>query len=120
MSLKKTVEELANQFAADLLNAIRGTSLEEILAETGRSRPHTTSPTRGTARRARGSSGPDATLVRIENALRAHGSEMRSEDLRKEVGVEKGAFSRAIAQAVEAKRITKHGARRATTYRLAS
>ena len=123
MTLKKRVEELANQFAANVLMAIRGASLDEILEG------HRAEPSRATAvtpkqaaqpRTKRGARPrtPGVEPATIEAALRANGKALRSEELRRLTGLDKRAFLRAVGEAIQAKRVTKTGEKRATTYRL--
>jgi hypothetical protein len=133
-TLRSTISQLANEFAAGVLEAIRGASLQEILAESGagggkarRGRPSAAADvTRGAApakRRGRGgrlgrrSAGDIAGLVQqIVQLLEANPEGLRAEQIREQLGLEAKELPRPIADALSSRKIAKQGQKRATTY----
>ena len=145
MSLKNRIEALAEEFSAGILAAIRSASLEEILSEGSRSHaaPRASAPRasivaaavasssspaepkRGpgrpkgkkTGRLARRSPEQIAQVVEsIVVALKKQKAGMRSEQLQKLLSLDKKEISGPLNEALEGKKITKKGQRRATTY----
>jgi len=141
MSLKNRIEALAEEFSAGVLAAIRSASLEEILSEGSRS--HVTRVThtparvssaaapaaepakrgpgrprgKSTGRLARRSPEQIAQVVEsIVSALKKQKAGLRSEQLQKLLSLDKKEISGPLAEAIEGKKITKKGQRRATTY----
>ena len=121
--LMTTIEKLATEFADELLHALGTASFTELSAELGRSagRPAAKSAARAPAakRGRRGGGGGDASasIDRVVSTLRSAGATgMRSEELRKRMGLERVEMMRTIAAALAAKRIRKTGQKRATTY----
>jgi|HubBroStandDraft_2_1064218.scaffolds.fasta_scaffold454378_1 hypothetical protein len=136
-SLHHTIQQLATDFAAGVLGAIRGSSLEDILAETegakrrGPGRPRKQSvasaPERGASRPSSGrrkggrlgrrSAGALERVVgRIVDLLSKNSKGLRAEQIRAELGLSAKELPRPIAKALESKRIRKTGQKRATTY----
>ena len=133
-SLRTTIESLASEFAASVLDALRSASLDELAGVAGRS----TSSRRGPGRpRSDASEGPAAAPKRrgrggrlgrrspgditrmiesIVDALQKNGSGLRAEQLREALGVEAKELPRPLAEAISTGRITKSGQKRATTY----
>jgi hypothetical protein len=136
MSLKNRISALAEEFSAGVLAAIRSASLEEILSEGGCSRgpaPHAPAAAasaaepakrgpgrprgRKSGRLARRSPEQIAQVVEsIVGALKKNKAGMRSEQLQKLLGLDKKEISGPLNEALEGKKITKKGQRRATTY----
>src|ERR1700733_906679 len=132
MTLKNRISTLAEEFSAGVLAAIRSASLEEILSEGGRSRgsaaaAHAPSdapakrgpgrPRKKSGRVARRSPEQIAQVVEsIVGALKKQKAGMRSEQLQKLLGLDKKEISGPLAEALEGRKITKKGERRATTY----
>ena len=132
-TLRSTISQLANEFAAGVLEAIRGASLEQILAETGgtparRGRPAAppraaeggapapARPRRG-GRLGRRSAKDIAALVeQIVRLLEAHPEGLRAEQIRQELGLEAKELPRPLTEALSSRRISKEGQKRATTY----
>jgi len=134
-TLRNTIHQMASQFAAGVLEVIRGASLDEILAEAG-SAGATRRPGRPAAsiavvapaaggrgarrkggRLARRSADDIAGVVgRIVSLLASKPKGLRAEQIRDELGLEAKELPRPIAEALAAKRIGKSGQKRATTY----
>ena len=127
-TLRSTLNELATEFASNVLRAIRGASLEEILSETGggpatRGRaPRAASAASPRAakrggRLARRSSGDIASVVnKIVGLLEKHQAGLRAEEIRSKLNLQAKELPRPIAEALAKKRIVKEGQKRATTY----
>jgi len=131
-TLHSMIALLASQFAAGILDAIRSSSLEEILQETGRggrgrraaSTLVASAPTssRGPGRRksgrlARRSPKDIANIVdSIAALLGKNPKGLRAEQIRAELGLEAKELPRPITEALQKKRISKRGHKRATTY----
>lgn len=118
MNLQSTIQDLASQFAADILAAIRSAPLEELVGGTSASR---TPRTPKGDRLPRRSEEDVAKLVdRICGLLGKAKDGLRAEVLREKLGIEAKELPRPIAQAIKEKRIAKSGNKRATTYKLAT
>jgi hypothetical protein len=140
-SLHDTIQQLAAEFASGVLGAIRGSSLEDILAEAdttgyrgpvrrGPGRPRksvgpfveVSSPKPVSGRRRGGRLGRRSAkdLARVVEHITALLSRtpkgLRAEQIRKELGLSSKELPRPIAKALASKRITKVGQKRATTY----
>jgi hypothetical protein len=150
-TLRATITELASSFAAGVLSAIRGASLEEILSETkrgggaggagagsaggrrGPGRPRAVvaeaaeeeSAGRGRGRAARGRRGRlgrrsptdiAAIVDSIVSLLASSPNGLRAEEIRQKLGLDANELPRPIKDALDAKRISKQGQKRATTY----
>jgi hypothetical protein len=118
--LKKTIEALANEFADELLRALGNASFSELSAELHGAGGVRAAPGRagGGGRRARRSeSDLDETIDRIVSTLKSAGAGgLRSEELRRQVGLARAEMMRPIALALSTKKIRKTGEKRATTY----
>ncbi len=136
-SLKSTLQSLAATFATGVFAAIRSASLEEVLAEEGvkpgpgRPRESAATATRSAApaRAAKpAKTGKGGRLARrsasdIEHViglivakLGENKGGLRSEQLQKLLQLDKKEVARPLEQALAAKKISKKGERRATTY----
>jgi hypothetical protein len=132
-TLKNKIHSLADTFANEILAAIRGASLEEILdggsgggARRGRpaggggaaaaSAPATGKGRRGGRRMRRSSADIAPVIDRIVSKLKEHKAGLRSEQLQKVLGIPKREIVRPINEALAAKKITKKGEKRSTTY----
>ncbi len=137
-TLRTAISQLANQFASGVLEAIRGASLAEILAESGegggragrssggarRGRPPASEASsagpakkRRRGRLERRSATDIAGVVRqIVDLLAAHPEGLRAEQIRHELGLEAKELPRPIAEALASRKIAKQGQKRATTY----
>jgi len=135
-SLRDSIQRLAASFAAEVLGAIRGSSLEEILAETsGGARRGPGRPRRlgsalaaalGDGARPSGGRGGrlgrrsavalERVVGRIVDLLSRNPKGLRAEQIRAELGLSAKELPRPIAKALESKRLRKVGQKRATTY----
>ncbi len=130
-SLRSTLDSLASTFAGAVLDAIRGASLQELLAESGGTprrgpgRPPKAA-TAGLAKPARrGKAGRLArrspeeitkTLDRIHGLLKGKKSGMRSEEIRKALKLDVREVPRVLKEGLAKKKLKSRGQKRATTY----
>jgi hypothetical protein len=130
------IQVLAETFTDGILAAIRNASLEDILAGEapakrggGRSAPKASGGgqpeplgTPGAAKRGKGrlarrsASDIEHVVGRIVAKLREHKAGLRSEQLQKMLKLDKKEITRPLEQALAAKKITKKGQKRSTTY----
>ena len=145
-TLRNSISDLASKFAAGVLSAIRGASLEDILAQSNRSGGGAAAPVRRGPGRPKGSGaaavvasagGEDAApkrrgrkgrlgrrsatdigalVERIVALLTANPKGLRAEEIRSKLGLESKELPRPIADALAARKISKQGQKRATTY----
>jgi hypothetical protein len=131
-SLRHQLSELASSFANDVLRAIRGASIEDLLAESpaaarraapARAALPAPAPRARGPRRARGgrlarrSAGDIAQVVdRIVGLLRQSPRGLRAEQIRARLGLQSKEMPRPLKEAVDAGRLGKSGQKRATTY----
>jgi len=141
-ALRDTISDLAEAFAASVLNAIRQMSLDEILAEAQRTggtyaqrgpskligapAPAATATAssapgkgrrKGGGRLARRSQDQiDAVADSIVALLEKHPKGLRSEQIREMLKLDKKEIPRPIQEALSSNRITSEGQKRATTY----
>ena len=126
-TLRSSLQVLATEFASSVLHAIRGASLEEILSETGnrkaagrgaRAAGAVPAGRPGKSRRLGRRSPADIAAVvdHIVGLLGKHPKGLRAEEIRQKLNLQAKELPRPIADALSAKRISKHGQKRATTY----
>lgn len=137
-NLRNHIESLAQTFTAGIIEAIRGASLQELLGETpgkrGPGRPRTASVVAGGGgqpdplRAPKAKRGKGGRLMRrsasdiqhvmglIVAKLGEHKTGLRSEQLQKALKIDKKEITRPIELALAAKKITKKGQKRSTTY----
>jgi hypothetical protein len=126
-SLRNRLGELATAFAANVLDAIRGASLDELLSESsaapGRSAPRAAARTTPAATRRRGgrlprrSSGDIAGVIeQIVALLKQKPGGLRAEQIREELGLEAKELPRPLKDALDSGVLGKSGQKRATTY----
>jgi hypothetical protein len=142
-TLRTTISDLAATFATSVLDALRGSSLEEILAESrggassavpvrrgpGRPRSIAVAETierkpviasgirRKGGRLSRRSQDDISALVdRIVDLLADSPDGLRAEQIRESLSLEAKELPRPLNDALRAKRIAKQGQKRATTY----
>jgi hypothetical protein len=126
-NLRSRLADLASSFTDSVVDAIRGTSLEELLTETGarpKSRPADSSP-RATPRIARASSGRlprrsaediAAELDKIVALVQTHRDGLRAEEIRTELGMQAKELPRVLKEGLSSKKLRSKGQKRATTY----
>jgi hypothetical protein len=133
-SLRNTIESLASEFAASVLDALRSASIDELADVAGRGAPSRRGPGRPRSagdgsvaaapkRRGRGgrlgrrSAGDITRMIEsIVEALQKSAAGLRAEQIREALGVEAKELPRPLAEAISSGRITKSGQKRATTY----
>jgi hypothetical protein len=129
-SLHTSLQDLAAQFANQVMEAIRGASLDELLGESrGSSRAATRAPvsaaTRPQAARAAKSPGrlprrsaEDLSNVvgQIVSLLKTRKDGLRAEQIREELGLDRKELPRPLKAGLEAKKLVSKGQKRATTY----
>lgn len=138
-NLHQTINSLAADFAHELLRALRGASLDEILAETApghagaRGRGRRAAPAAAAEQAAPAPSGRrrrgrlhrrspkelEAVVGRIVSLLQGHKNGLRAEDIRTKLGIDRREIPRPLAEALKKKLISKKGKKRATTYTVA-
>jgi hypothetical protein len=126
-NLNSSIQSLAETFAAGVIQAIRASSLEDILAESpaakrGPGRPVSNG---GPARPARSSSGrlprrteKDIAAVAdtIVALVKQHKEGLRAEQIRAKLSIAKKEWARPLGLALDSKKLAKKGEKRATTY----
>ena len=133
-TLRSTLNDLATEFATNVLHAIRGASLEEILSETGGSPARKGRAGRSTAAAPREAAAApsarrkggrlarrspqdiDGVVNKIVSLLEKHATGLRAEEIRQKLSLQAKELPRPIAEALSKKRIVKEGKKRATTY----
>lgn len=124
MTLKTTIESLAQEFAVGVLAAIRTASLQDILAETGAKNGHVsfsgTSKATGKGARValptgKGKSSGD-TVSAITSLLSSNPTGLRAEQIRTHLKIDKPTVTKALTQALASGSVKKQGQKRATTY----
>jgi hypothetical protein len=144
-NLRSTIENLASQFAASVLDALRSASIDELADVAGRNggaapvrrgpgrprasetaavaTPAAAPAARGGRARGRGgrlgrrSPGDITRMIEsIVDVLAKNGSGLRAEQIREALGVEAKELPRPLAEAISGGLITKTGQKRATTY----
>ncbi len=126
-NLRSRLADLASSFTDSVIDAIRGTSLEELLTETGarpKSRPAEASP-RGAPRVARAASGRlprrsaediAGELDKIVALVQTHRDGLRAEEIRMELGMQAKELPRVLKEGLSSKKLRSKGQKRATTY----
>jgi hypothetical protein len=134
-NLRSSIHALTQSFAANVLETIRSSSLEDILGESsgakrGRGRPPRRGPGRPRGKRGPGRpSGPSSSrlarrstkdLATVANNIFAlvkkHPKGLRGEQIRAELGIAKKEWMRPLGIALDSKQLWKKGEKRATTY----
>lgn len=109
-NLQATVDQLANQFAQQLLTALKGMSIEEIAEVQA-------APAYKPGRLRRAAAQITDMADAIEKLLKK--GPMRSEEIRASLGVDKKVIAKPLADGVKNGRFKKRGEKRATTYSVA-
>jgi hypothetical protein len=132
-SLRSTLDSLATSFAGAVLDAIKGASLQELLAESagapkrgpGRPRgpaarvaaPAAARNPRVAGRLARRSPEEIArTLEKIQGLLKGKKAGMRSEEIRAALQLDVREMPRVLKEGLAKKKLKSRGQKRATTY----
>jgi hypothetical protein len=137
-TLKSSLQSLAASFAEEVVRAIRGASLQELLGEVagtrarhvaaaGQESPAAESAARparapaaalGRRGRLKRRSADDiaATLDRIVTLLKANPAGLRAEQIRKDLDMLAKELPRPLAEGLAAKALRKKGQKRATVY----
>ncbi len=112
-NLHKTINALASEFAHSLLRALRGASLDEILAETaqghsaqGNETAHTPRTSKS-GRRRRSAKELDHVVTRMVTLLKANKKGLRAEEIRVKLGLERIVIPRPLGEAFRKKLVTK-------------
>ena len=134
--LRNHINHLAMQFASQLMAALKTASLSDLAAESasqsggaggrrgpGRpakggsaKAPSESAAGRGGKRRRRSAADIGETVEAIVKLLKTNTKGLRAEQIRAKLGLARKEIPRPIAMALEAKKITKKGQKRATTY----
>jgi hypothetical protein len=127
-NLRSRLADLASSFTDSVIDAIRGTSLEELLTESG-ARPKTRSAEalpRATPKLARSSSSGRlprrsaddiaTELDKIVGLVQKHKDGLRAEQIRTELGMQAKELPRVLKEGLSSKRLRSKGQKRATTY----
>jgi hypothetical protein len=130
-NLRTQLNDLAMTFTDGVIDAIRATSLEELLRESGsRSRagradmapkaaakatPTAASSSSGRLRR-RSPDDITAELERIVALVSKHREGLRAEQIRTELGLQAKELPRVLKEGLGAKKLRSKGQKRATTY----
>src|SRR5260370_4754321 len=126
-SLRGRLNELASTFASSVLDAIRGSSVDELLAESsgtsGRGAPRSSAQPPAAKGRRRGgrlprrSEGDIANVIeQVVGLLRQRKGGLRAEQIREELGLLAKELPRPLKEGLDAGRFRKSGQKRATTY----
>jgi hypothetical protein len=119
MTLRSDIQSLTETFVQNLLAAVRGATLQDLLSSDSATPGAKKAPKPAGARQARRSSEDIGDVVnRITEALAGAPNGLRAEDIRKKLGIESKEMVRPLAVALKEKRITKSGKKRATVYTL--
>jgi hypothetical protein len=125
-TLRSNLADLAHQFAEDVLDAIRSSSLEELLSDGG-GRP---------SRRVAGGGGQPDPLRRAKSGrlarrsleeigqqldkvvllLKSKKDGLRAEEIRRAFGMQSKEMPRILKEGLDKKRLKSKGRKRATTY----
>ena len=128
-SLRSQLAELVDSFTSSVLEAIRGASLDELLAESnkpGRAAPRSEPAAPRAARPARAASPgrlPRRSAEDIAGILdsvvvlvKKHGDGLRAEQIRSELGMQAKELPRVLKEGLASKKLRSKGQKRATTY----
>jgi hypothetical protein len=129
-TLKSRLDSLAASFASEVVRAIQGASLEEILGEVGGAKGGPGRPRRSPAVESasapkvrksgrlprRSAEDIKGSLDRVHGLLKAAKSGLRSEEIRKALKLDKREIPRVLKEGLASKKLTSKGQKRATTY----
>ncbi len=121
-SLRQTINAEAARFAQAIVEALRSSSLDELMSIAG-STPRSgsasakTTPKIRNGRLGRHSAGDiDQTLSRILDLLGNHPEGLRAEQIKASLGLDKREMPRPIASGLASGALSKSGQKRATVY----
>ncbi|HLK40099.1 MAG TPA: hypothetical protein VKU41_25260 [Polyangiaceae bacterium] len=125
--LRSRLSDLASSFAASVLDAIRGASLEDLLAQSsgrgGRVAARVEADPAPAGARRRGRRLPRRSAGDIEQViegivslLKQHPHGLRAEQLRDKLGLQAKELPRPLKEGLDGGRLSKVGQKRATTY----
>ncbi len=126
-NLRSRLADLASSFTDSVIDAIRGTSLEELLSESGargKGRQAEALP-RAVPRAARTASGRlprrsaddiATELDKIVALVQKHKDGLRAEQIRTELGMQAKELPRVLKEGLSSRRLRAKGQKRATTY----
>jgi len=131
-SLQSTLNDLAESFAASILAAIRGASLDELISTNGKPKNSDRSPRAAApptsvpaVRKSSASAGrlqrrsPEdiaAALGHVVSLVKKHKEGLRAEQIRSELGLQAKEMPRILKEGLERKALKSKGQKRATTY----
>jgi hypothetical protein len=131
-SLHSSLTDLAESFAASIIAAIRGASLDELISSNGQApskgRPPRAVSTRvgvppanrssGSAERLQRRSSEDiaAALGQVVSLVKKYKEGLRAEQIRSELGLQPKEMPRILKEGLEKKALKSKGQKRATTY----
>lgn len=128
-SLRQRLDELASAFASEVLDAIRGAPLQELVGahsaglRVARRSVTVDGPSAPVAARGRGGRLPrrsaddiEQVVEQIVGLLRQTPKGLRAEQIREKLGLEAKELPRPLAEALDSGRLAKSGQKRATTY----
>jgi hypothetical protein len=130
-SLRSQLAELVESFTNSVLEAIRGASLDELLAEGNKpgraaARPEPAAPRAPRASRPSSSGGgrlPRRSAEDIAEILdsvvalvKKHGDGLRAEQIRAELGMQAKELPRVLKEGLASRKLRSKGQKRATTY----
>ena len=122
--LRQRLNELASAFASQLLAAIRGASLADLIADSSSQRPGRPigrSPAGSSPRKAgrlprRSESEIADVIERVVSLLRQNPKGLRAEQIRKKLSLQAKELPRPLKDALDSGRLSKSGQKRATVY----
>jgi hypothetical protein len=127
-NLHSQLASLAGAFASSVLEAIRGASLEEILAESRApvSKARREAPSNGAAKPPRGKAGGRLrrrsaddiakALDRVVALVKKNKDGLRAEQIRQQLGMQAKEMPRILKDALGKRQLKSRGQKRATTY----
>lgn len=132
-TLKIQIEDLAKTFAAQVLTAIRTSSLEEILGQAGAPRTAKTTKAAKATKAPKAAKAPrrrgrlprrsvdeiKTQLASVVALLKKNVKGLRSEEIRGTLKLDRREIPRVLAEGLKGKAIRKTGAKRATNYKAA-
>jgi hypothetical protein len=119
--LQSAIEALAKEFTSKILHALRSASIEELSPHARAPKSTSSSPAKKAKRIRRSPAELHRLADQLVSIVKKHPNGIRAEDLKRAFGVKPGnvgakVFTKPLAFALHAKKLTKHGQRRNTTY----